>query len=164
MIKIGFSQCDFFSEKDHPSYITIEHGEVIFKGYANIGAGCKISINGGSNLQFGNQTWITGPVLIIARKSIILDDNCILSWNITIMDHDAHNIIVNNKVSNVSKGIHIGKRCWIGFNTTILKGSIIPENTIIAAQTMITQSTTGKNNSIIAGIPGKVISEHVEWK
>lgn len=47
MIKIGFSQCDFFLEKNYPSNLAIGNGILIFNGYANMGAGCKMSLNMG---------------------------------------------------------------------------------------------------------------------
>lgn len=79
------------------------------------------------------------------------------------MDHDAHNIIVNKQITNQPQEIHIGKRCWIGFNSTILKDCTLSENTIIAANSTITHHYT-QTNTIIGGVPGKVIKENINWK
>ena len=60
MIKIGFSQCDFFLEKNYPSNLAIGNGILIFNGYANMGAGCKMSLNMGggiTNWQSNVEYW-----------------------------------------------------------------------------------------------------------
>ena len=72
--------------------LNIGKGQLIFKGFANIGAGAKLSIDKDASLIFDNQFWSTGPLLIIARKQIQFGRNCVLSWNISVMDHDAHDI------------------------------------------------------------------------
>ena len=92
MIKIGYTQCDFFTARHHKSVLNIGKGQLIFKGFANIGAGAKLSIDKDASLIFDNQFWSTGPLLIIARKQIQFGRNCVLSWNISVMDHDAHDI------------------------------------------------------------------------
>ena len=58
----------------------------------------------------------------------------------------------------ISKGkIVIGKNVWIGDKATILGGVSIGNNVIVAANTVVTKDCP--NNSIIAGIPGKVVKQ-----
>ena len=55
-----------------------------------------------------------------------------------------------------SKPVIIGKNVWIGNSVTILKGSVIGENCIIGAYSVV----TGKNfpeNTILAGNPAREI-------
>ena len=163
MIKIGYTHCDFFLARDYKSNIHLEAGIILFNGYANIGAGCRISIKQNAKIEFGKQFWSTGPILIIARKSVLFENNCVLSWNITIMDHDAHDIYVDNTLINKSKPIVFKNHCWVGCNSTILKGAIIPRDGIIAANSVITREHH-MSNTIIAGAPGKEICKNVCWK
>ena len=60
------------------------------------------------------------------------------------------------------KPVKIKDNCFIGANVTILGGSILNNNCIVAAGTVL----PGKEypeNSIIAGNPGKVIGNTIEW-
>ena len=79
------------------------------------------------------------------------------------MDHDAHDIYVDNTLINKSKPIVFKNHCWVGCNSTILKGAIIPRDWIIAANSVITREHH-MSNTIIAGAPGKEICKNVCWK
>ena len=53
-----------------------------------------------------------------------------------------------------SKGITIGNNIWIGSKVTILDGTVIEDNCIIAAGSVVTGHFP--KNSLIAGVPAKV--------
>lgn len=57
---------------------------------------------------------------------------------------------------NSKGGVKIGKNCWIGAKVTILDGTEIGDNCIVAAGAVV----TGKfpNNAIIGGVPAKIIN------
>lgn len=164
MIKIGFSQCQFISQRTERTILHIGESVIEFNGTANIGAGSRISVDNNAILTFGDHFWATGRTYIICRNRIIFEQSCILAWNITIMDHDAH-IIINNEnniIQNQPRPIKLKKHCWIGMNSTILKGVTIPENSVIAANSTITK-TFNINNIIIGGGPGKIIKQNISW-
>ena len=51
-------------------------------------------------------------------------------------------------------------------NTTILKDSNIPRNSVLAAGAIYSKSSNprdGRTNCIFAGIPAKVIRENIDW-
>lgn len=52
---------------------------------------------------------------------------------------------------------------WIGNRAIVLKGSIIPDNTIVASEAVVT-ARQYKTNTIIAGNPASTIKENVDWK
>ena len=162
MIKIGFTQAPFFNASQNPSFIEINKGVISFDGYANIGAGCKISVCNGATLRLGNQFWSTGPITFIARKSITIGNSCVCSWNITMMDHDAHEIYKLGHCINPPSDITIKDHCWIGFNTSILKGVSIDSDVIIGANSVVVKSVS-VSNSIVAGVPATMKKTEVIW-
>lgn len=162
MIKIGFTQAPFYNSTQNTSFIEINKGKIIFDGYANIGAGCKLSVCNGGILRIGNQFWSTGPITIIARKSIVIGESCVCSWNITMMDHDAHEIYKNRECINAPSDIFIKNHCWIGFNTSILKGVSIESDVIVGANSVVTKSIP-VNNCIIAGTPAIIKKTGITW-
>lgn len=64
---------------------------------------------------------------------------------------------------NPSSDIVIGNHVWIGIRSTILKGSIIPSESVVAAQSMVTSSLKASEHSLIGGIPAKMLKTDISW-
>jgi carbonic anhydrase/acetyltransferase-like protein (isoleucine patch superfamily) len=60
-------------------------------------------------------------------------------------------------------GCEIGDNCLIGINATIMDRAVIGANSIVAGHTIINQGTIIPPNSIVAGVPGKVIKTRNNW-
>ena len=56
-----------------------------------------------------------------------------------------------------SKPITIKKNCWICSSATIIGGVTVGENSIVAAGAVVTRDVPP--NSIVAGVPAKVVRE-----
>ena len=139
MINLGF-QLGGFRNKNDDTFIDIR-GDLIFKGRCSLGKGCKVIVDSGGRIEFGCNFNCTAGLNIECKKSIIFGDNCVLSWDITILDTDFHPIIDEyNAVVNPNKEIVIGNDVWIGYNSKILKGVKVADNTIIASNTIVTKS------------------------
>ncbi len=115
------------------------NGVVEFNGSARFGSGTKLSINKNAILSIGNKFCITGRSTIICSKDISFGDECLLSWDILIMDTDFHNIYEDRNLINIPKPIRIGNHVWIGCRNMVLKGVTIPNNVIVAASSVITK-------------------------
>lgn len=85
------------------------------------------------------------------------------SLGIQIHNTDYHSILDSNgNRINYGKDIVIGNHVWIGMYCTILKGTHISENTMVAAGSLV-NSQFGKPNTIIAGRPAIIKKENVSW-
>ncbi|MBO4864816.1 MAG: acyltransferase [Eubacterium sp.] len=92
-----------------------------------------------AKLVFGEKTGIGPGCRVICRKHIEIGDNTMFGPNVFLYDHD-HRIDENNNVLRsefTTDEIVIGKNCWIGANTIILKGTKIGDNCIIGAGCII---------------------------
>lgn len=76
----------------------------------------------------------------------------------TIIDSNFH--MINGKLT--SKEIKIGDKVLIGANTTILKGSIINDNCVIGAESLVSKEI--ETNTIAAGKPAVFIKKCIDWK
>ena len=63
---------------------------------------------------------------------------------------------------NPAKDVTIGDRVWIGYGTTILKGSVIESDSIIGTQSVVTGKHIPKG-SIAAGNPIRVLKQGFHW-
>ena len=97
-------------------------------------------------------------------KRVVIGKDCMLSHDIDIRNTDSHSIL-NEKGEriNPSADIILGDHVWVGIRSTILKGSFIPSGCVVAAQSMVTSSSKAEKNSLMAGIPAKVIKTNVFW-
>lgn len=116
--------------------------------FSKYGIGLKI----GNNSAFGSFTEFG------AAGGIEIGDNVIAGSYISFHSEN-HNFSDRTKLIReqgvTSKGIKIGNNVWIGAKVTILDGTIIGDNCVIAAGAVL--NTIYNKNSIIAGIPGKII-------
>ncbi len=136
-IKLGFNSVGFISSKEN-KLIWENTGICIFNTSANIGVGSCICCNG--KIEFGKNFSISARSTIIAEKEICFGENCLLSWDCLLMDTDYHPIYSikdeKNRI-NPDKEIYIGDNVWISCRSTILKGSKIPRDCIVAAGSLI---------------------------
>lgn len=161
MIRIGFGNVGIFDKSKSRTILNI-YGEIIFNGRADIGHGSRISINAVGKLILGDNFKISAESSIICREKITFGDNCLLSWDILIMDTDFHKITHNGKYTNKNKKISIGEHVWIGCRCTILKGVTIANDTVISANSHIYKSFDSQN-ILIGGNPAKIIKEDINW-
>lgn len=114
---------------------------------------------GGAKIQIGHRVGISGATLY-ARKGIIIGDDSMIGGNVKILDNDFHPVEIanrhnQNKALVPAKEIVIGKNCFIGVNSIILKGSILGDNCVVGAGAVV--SGKFEPNSVIAGNPATVV-------
>ena len=161
MIKIGFGDVGHYDRKRSRSIWQVS-GTVAFGGKASIGHGSKLSVRG--NLTLGADFNMTAESTIVCAHQISFGNDCLLSWDILIMDTDEHPIINQNGIrTNPDKPILVGNHVWIGCKCTLLKGTEIPNNTVVAAGTLSTSAFSGENQ-VIGGNPPAVLKSDVRWE
>lgn len=105
-----------------------------------IGVGCAPGLSSGCYLN-GSQGIKIGDYTLVAPNVGIITTN-----------HDIHNL----KLEIPSKGVVIGKNCWIGMNAVVLPGVRLGDHTIVAAGSVVTKQFPN-GYCVLAGIPAKVI-------
>ena len=126
----------------------------------DIGSGTNLSIHG--SLYLGDHSTITGNSSVICRKSIRLEDDALISWDVLIMDTDFHTITDEiGNILNSDEPIVISNHVWVGCRSTILKGTIIPRNSVIAAGSVITGKMSKEN--VIYTSCKRVLREDICW-
>lgn len=121
----------------------------------------------GAKIVIGNNVGISGAT-IYARKGIYIGDNTAIGGNCKILDNDFHPIEAEERIkllkdphggntieSIPSKEIYIGRNCFIGCNTIILKGTKLGDNCVVGAGAVV--SGDFRDNCVIAGNPAKII-------
>jgi acetyltransferase-like isoleucine patch superfamily enzyme len=113
----------------------------------------------GAKIIIGSETQIGRFAMMSAADKISIGKKCLLSYNISIMDHD-HNVL-DPDVSPLEGGITKGKEiviedeCFIGAHSFILKGVHLGRHCVVGANSVVTKSFPAY--SVIAGSPAKLI-------
>lgn len=113
----------------------------------------------GAKVKIGNNTRIHGSCLH-ACESIEIGDNSLIAANCQIFDNSGHETFLDDPTkriltSGIVKPIKIGNNCWIGTSVIILPGSILGNNCIVAAGSIVNGEFT--DDSLIGGNPAKFI-------
>lgn len=164
LIRIGYRGVGIFDHERSRSIWEVS-GTVIFKGKAEIGHGAKISVGQKGRLILGGGFILTAESTIIAiNKTVEFGNDCLLAWDILMMDTDFHNIYnEKNEVVNEPDDIKIGNHVWVGCRSVILKGSDIPPNSIVAAGSLVNKRLEGENK-LFGGQPAKELRNGVRWE
>ncbi len=107
-----------------------------------------------------------GAIIVNGEKgcSMTFGDDCILSADIYARTSDGHAIydLETKKNKNKAADIVVGNHVWICRGATILKGSVIPDNTVVANSALVNKVFT-EENTVIGGVPAKIIQRNVNW-
>ena len=138
-------------------------GNVTFKGKASFAKGTQIIVGKNANLNFGNNFRCNCNCIINAGKSVTFGDDNLLAWLVTVLDGDGHTIINTESysITNVNKEIITGNHVWICPEVSLLKGSMLPNNCIIATKSVITKKINEENSLI--GNENTILKTSVNW-
>jgi len=96
---------------------------------------------------------------------VFIGNDCLFSYQIIIRTSDGHTIYdteTGNPVNIPKRGVKIGNNVWIGMRAVVLKESVIPNNSVVAACALVSGEFE-EQNTILAGVPAKVIKRNINW-
>jgi acetyltransferase-like isoleucine patch superfamily enzyme len=114
--------------------------------------------NLGGYIKIGNNVGIGEFAYLGGAGGLEIGSDCIVGQYFSCHpeNHEYSKIEVPIRLQGVTRaGIKIGNNCWVGSKATILDGVQIGDGCVIAAGAVVTKSFP--NNSIIAGVPAKII-------
>ena len=160
MVKIGFGDVGHYDRKRSCGIWQVS-GTVSFGGKASIGHGSKLSVRG--DLRFGADFNMTAESTIVCAKEITFGDDCLMAWDVLVMDTDEHPLFgKDNERINPDKPIIVGNHVWIGCKCVLLKGAEVPNDTVLAAGTLLKSAFAGENQ-VIGGNPPSILKRDVHW-
>ena len=161
MIRIGFGDVGHYDRQRSRSIWQVS-GIVNFQGNASVGHGSKISVRG--QLTMGEGFNITAESTIVCAREITFGHDCLISWDVLVMDTDEHPIYnAEHQRINADAPIRVGNHVWIGCKCLLLKGTQLPDNNVVAAGTICRSNVNGQNQ-IVGGQPVRAFKENIYWQ
>ena len=160
MIKIGSRGSDMFPRSS--TVIDIK-GLVIFNGYAELGHGSLLRVEKCGKIEFGKIVRIGARALLFCEKEMIFKDDIDFSWDCQLFDTNFHHLkdVVTNELDDKTVTVNIGSLNWFGNRVTVMKGTITPNNFIVASNSLCNKDyTIYPEYSIIGGLPAKLIGKN----
>ena len=119
-------------------------------------------------VEIGDRCYV-GASHLVCHTGIKLGNDVIVSWGVTIVDHDSHALHWDCRSADVSnwkiglkiwdhvniRAVEIGDKVWIGFGASILKGVKVGEGAIIGANSVVTHDVDAF--TVVAGNPARVV-------
>jgi acetyltransferase-like isoleucine patch superfamily enzyme len=130
---------------------------------------CRIDFDTpAGRVRVGNRCFI-GASQLVCHTNITIGDDVIVSWGVTIVDHDSHSLDRKQRrldVGNWRRGLKdwagvavapviVADGAWIGFGASILKGVRVGEGAIIGAQAVVTRDVAAY--TVVTGNPARVV-------
>ena len=114
------------------------------------------------NVTIGKQVGIWfGAVIRADRDRIIIGDRSNIQDNCVVHTSKGFPVTIGNDVSvghgAILHGCTIGNRVLVGMGAIIINGARIGEGSIIGAGAVITEGKEIPPNSVVVGVPGKIV-------
>ncbi len=127
----------------------------------------------GAAVQIGARTFLGLGLMSVATR-VVIGDDVLLSWGVTVVDHNSHSLRARERASDVKlwlagrkqwhgvkmAAVTIANRAWLGFNVAVLPGVSIGEGAIIGAGSVVTRAIPPW--TVAAGNPARVLREQTE--
>ena len=136
--------------------------KITFEGKTKTGSARRNICNPKGNIIFGDEVNITGRTSIISGNKISIGAKSLISWDCLLMDTDFHKVVDENESVNKRKNIVLDEHVWIGCRVTIVGGTQIPENSVVAAGSVLTKAFSEKG--LLLGANNKVLKTDIFWK
>ncbi len=131
-------------------------------GFHYFAPGTILYVEEGATAEFGNNFSCSHDCKFYIRKGLRIGDDNMWSYYNVVMDNDGHQIFNDdNELINPNKEIVFGNKVWMGSRCTVLKGITIPDNTVIATNSVMTKSPD-RPGCVVAS--SRILKETVHWE
>ena len=161
--RIGFEYTVGSFKELKKGLIAAENGAIVLNGNVGLSQGIVLSaknskITLGKNFRCNYSSMISS-----CDDDINIGDDVVLGWNVTIKSEDGHYLIEKGQIKPKSLPVTIGNHVWICSNSSILKGSRIGNDCVIAYGSVVSNRTFSAN-LLIGGIPAIQRKDSISWQ
>jgi acetyltransferase-like isoleucine patch superfamily enzyme len=113
-------------------------------------------IRGLNNIDIGNNVYLAPGTVILSSGEVTLGDDVMIGINSVITDGN-HTMLEGSYRfgKRTLNGVKVGKGSWVASNCTLLPGSVLPESSVLAANSSLRLIHTIPG--LYAGSPAKLI-------
>ena len=162
MVRIGFPAAPM-AQEGKTKILCGPGSKIIIGDKAILAAGSRIIVTDGGVLKIGNNLFSNVNFSVQCEESITFGNDVLIGWNVSVRDTDGHTIYHEGKTKNKTSSVVIGDHVWIASDATIIKGSHITGDSVVACNSLVSGLRMEKEGCLIAGVPAKIIKENISW-
>lgn len=110
----------------------------------------------------GSNFYCNADCIINAGKKIEFGKDALLGWNVTVIDGDGHTMLHSEQEMPRYDEISIGDHVWLAANSSVLKGSIIRNDSVVAYGGIVSKKIEQPN--VIIGGQNKILRTDSNWR
>jgi acetyltransferase-like isoleucine patch superfamily enzyme len=141
---------------------------------ARIGRGSVIRgiirCEGSGEAMLGEEVYVGDGAILSAWTRIEIGDGTLLAHGAQVFDNDTHPLDPDERRAHfrailkrgprcdfdiASRPVNIGRQCWLGFSSAVMKGVSLGEGAIVAAGALVTSDAPPR--TILAGNPARPV-------
>lgn len=132
-----------------------------------------LRVEPGGAIHIGQWCYVGDSTIISSASSVMVGEGTLLAHGVQVFDNSSHPINPQRRQEQFMKmlgdtsisgpfdiatdPIRIGRRCWVGMNSIVMRGVEIGDETIVAAGSVVTKSLPA--GVVAAGNPCSVVRE-----
>ena len=116
-------------------------------------------------VEIGQGCTLPSCFMNVTASGIRIGNDCMGAKDLTFYANDAHALFDTESgalLNEKAPPIVIGNHCWLGKGASFTKNAVIPDDTIVGMNAVVTKTFTEKYTAI-AGVPAKVVHHHIGW-
>ena len=129
-----------------------------------------IRCEGEGRCEIGSEAYVGDDAIISALTSVHIGEGTLLAHGAQVFDNDTHPIDAAERRAHFrsilklgprrefpvgARPVRIGRDCWLGFGSSVMKGVTVGDEAILAAAAMVT--TDVRPRTIVAGNPAREV-------
>lgn len=164
MIRIG--KRDYYVNTAVPQSIWTVRGKIRFTDRTWFIMSSYVLVSDNAILSFGRSgSYFASNTKIFCFQEISFGDFAHIAWDCQITDSSFHyleNVESGEITGPLTKPVVIGARVWVGNRSTISRGTVLPDDTIVASNSLVNRDYSDIGPfCLLAGSPATVKARHV---
>lgn len=154
MIEVG--RKDYYVYTSVPMTVWTLRGTVIFSGLTHFITSSYLLVADTAVLKFGKYDYFASGLKLFCFDRIEFGRKAHIAWDCQIMDTSFHYLEnpETGETGPLTKPVRFGDWVWVGNRSTIAKGSVLPDYTIVASGSLVNRDFSAIGpNCLLAGSP-----------
>lgn len=136
-----------------------------------IGSGCVVrgalQLGRGASIVIGRKLDVTGSLTVVVDdgQAVTIGDDCLFAAGVNLRAYDNHPIydLRTGKRTNYSRPISIGSNVWLGFESAVMAGGVVPDGCIVGLRSIVTATSELERHTLAVGQPARVVKRYVTF-